>query len=130
MLAHLILPEALQGWYNYPNLHMRKLDMRSSMNWLIEFRLRRQRKEWPQVYVNAFHYVIPKFSQHFRPTIAGKHCLISRQVGGRSGWEGLRRAPDALAKGGEHWTECTLLVPTQAVPSPQFYRVNHVAQQG
>lgn len=33
LLAHLILTKALQGWYNYPNLHMRKLDTRRPMNW-------------------------------------------------------------------------------------------------
>lgn len=71
MLAHLILAKALQGWYDYLNLHVRKLHMRSSVNWFIEFRLRRKRKEWPQVSVNAFHYATatPKFSQHLRPTL-------------------------------------------------------------
>lgn len=62
--------------------------MRSSMNWPSEFRLGRQRKEWPQMFVNAFHYVTAKFSQHFRPTTAGNRSHMTKPVDGRGLWRG------------------------------------------
>jgi len=106
--------------------------MRSSMNWLIEFRLRRQRKEWPLKCMRMLSIMSPQNS----PSTLDQLLLVSVI-------SFLNKLEVGVAGGGyeEHlmvWLkeentghlpcECTLPVPTQAVPLMEQCRHPNVTE--